>query len=86
MVGGNYFKQRELEGHSPEAGPAWQFQKQKAEQQSSGKVVCDENSKGTMPGLVEPGRPQEVIRMLIFGAGHRVEYSRIKVIAVNGNF
>lgn len=86
MVGGNYFKQRELEGHSPEAGPAWQFQEQKAEEQSSRKVACDKDSKGEMPGPVGSGSPQEVIQMLIFGAGHRVEYSTIKAIAVNGNF
>lgn len=49
-------------------------------------MVCDEDSKGAMPDLIEPGRLQEVIRMLRFGAGHRAEYSSIKVLAVNGNF
>lgn len=49
-------------------------------------MVCDEDSKGAMLGLVGPGRPQEVIRMLSFGTGHRAEYSSIKVLAVNSNF
>lgn len=44
-IRGKFFQAEGLEGQSPELGPAWRFQHQKAKEQTSGKMLCAKDSK-----------------------------------------